>query len=360
MPSAELRAEFPVLERVAYLNAGTDGPIPRRATEAVADRMRFELERGRAGGEHRASLDGMVAELRRELAGLLGCEASEVALTHSTTDGLNAILAGLGLRSGDEVLTSDEEHPGLLAPLANLRRRAGIELRTAPFAEIAGEVRASTRLVACSHVSWVSGRVVDTDALAVAGAPVLLDGAQGLGALPVEVGALGCDYYAGAGQKWLCGPDGSGSLFVRAERSEGVAPTSPGYESLAEPGRPLDLVLHPGARRLDRGAGSGVLAAWSLASLRTLADHGWERVLARGPELAGRLSEALAGRGVEVTPRGHSTLVSWRDPEPERAVERLAGEGFMVRDLPGRGLVRASVGAWSSDEEIDGLAALAR
>ena len=80
-------------------------------------------------------------------------------------------------------------------------------------------MRPSTRLVACSHVSWLNGQVVDTDALRGAGAPVLLDGAQGIGAVPVDVAALGCDYYAASGQKWLCGPSGSGYLYVRRDAS---------------------------------------------------------------------------------------------------------------------------------------------
>jgi len=229
-----------------------------------------------------------------------------------------------------------------------------------PFEEIAGEIGSRTRLVACSHVSWVTGRVVDTAALGRSGATVVLDGAQALGAIPVDVRALGCHFYAGAGQKWLCGPDGSGCLFVSGERSEDLMPSSPGYESLADAARPLDLALHAGARRFDRGAGSGPLAAFSLASLELLREAGWETVLARGPALAARLTERLSERGIEVAPRGHSTLVSWRDPEPGPAVERLAAEGFVVRDIPGHGLVRASIGAWSSEEEVEALAAAAR
>ncbi len=356
MPSTDLRAEFPVLERVAYLNAGTDGPIPRRAAAAASERARFELEHGRAGRDHRSSLDEMRESIRRKVAGLHGCAPNAVALTHSTTDGLNSVLSGLDLRRGDEVLTTAEEHPGLLAPLAAARARSRIKVRCVPFSEIAGEVRRDTRLVACSHVSWVSGQVVDAGALASTDAPIVLDGAQGLGGIPADVSELGCDFYAAAGQKWLCGPDGAGSLFVRPDRVNDLFPSSPGYESLAEPGRPLDLELHPGAARFDRGAGAGPPAAWLLASLTVLEEAGWDQVLDRGIALAARLAERLRERGVKVVERGPSTLVSWRHPDPTGAVERLASEGFVVRDIPGQGLVRASVGAWSSVEELERLA----
>src|SRR5215204_2432574 len=141
------RAEFPVLERRAYLNTGTDGPIPRRGLEAAQDSLRIETENGRAGSDH-----------WERVAPLLGCDTQEVALTRAATDGINAALHALGLGPGDEIVTSDEEHPGLLAPLG-LARRRGVDVRVVPFDELADAVRPTTTLVACSHVSWVSGQV---------------------------------------------------------------------------------------------------------------------------------------------------------------------------------------------------------
>jgi L-cysteine/cystine lyase len=359
MRPADLRAAFPVLERVAYLNAGTDGPVPARGERAAAERLRRELERGRSGPEHRTSLNELRAQARRRLAELLGCGPGTIALTGSTTEGINAVLSGLDLGRGDELLTTGEEHPGLLAPLAATALRTGARVREVPFGELPGEVRPATRLVACSHVSWVTGRVIDTAVLAATEAPVLLDGAQGLGAIRCDVGELGCDFYAAAGQKWLCGPDGTGCLYVLPERLEELRPAWTGFESLSDPGRPLDLELHDDARRLERSGASGALTAWLVASLELFADVGWPTVHERAVALAARLADGLRERGVDVAARGDSTLVSWSDPDPAAAVRRLAAEGIVVRDIPGRGLVRASVGAWSSEEELDRLARVA-
>src|SRR5205807_9969584 len=135
-------------------------------------------------------------------AHVVGGTAGAVALAGSTTDGVDTVLSGLDLRPGEEILTTDEEHPGVLAPLGRARRRHRVNVRVVPFGRIADEVRPSTRLVACSHVSWVSGRVVDVSALTSTGVPVLLDGAQALGAVPLDVHSPGCDFYAGSGQKW--------------------------------------------------------------------------------------------------------------------------------------------------------------
>src|SRR5918999_6361911 len=145
---AAFRAEFPVLERVAYLNAGTNGPVPRRGADAAQARLRDELERGRAGDVHWKGLEELHADLRARLAPLLSCEIGELALTHSTTDGVATVVAALELGPGDEVLTSDEEHPGLLAPLAAAQRRRGFQVRKVAFAELPGEIDPATRLVA--------------------------------------------------------------------------------------------------------------------------------------------------------------------------------------------------------------------
>jgi L-cysteine/cystine lyase len=357
--AAAFRSAFPVLERTAYLNAGTCGPVPAAAARAAVERIEAETVDGRAGEGHWEAMKEMAARLRGRCAGVLGCGPEAVALTGSTTDGVNAVLSALDLCRGDEILTSDEEHPGLLAPLAAARRRLGVEIRVVPLARIVEEVRPGTRLVACSHVSWVNGYVVDAAALGRDGAEVLLDGAQGLGAVPVDVGALGCDYYAASGQKWLCGPEGLGCLYVKPERLEALTPPWPGYSTLAAPERALDFELKAGAERLDVRFPTATASAWALESIDVLSRAGWEWVHERGRSLAGRLVEALTARGLWVAPRGRSTLVSWSAPDPESEVARLRSEGFVVRHLPGRGLVRASVGAWNSEDELDRLAEMA-
>jgi L-cysteine/cystine lyase len=351
----DFRAEFPVLDRVAYLNTGTDGPVPRRGYEAAATQLRHELEQGRLGRPHFDRLIATADQLRSRLADALGCEALEVGLTRSTTDGISTVLSSLPLGRGDEVITTDVEHPGLLAPLELARRRHGFDVRFVPFDEIAGEVGERTKLVVCSHVSWADGRVVDVEALRATGVRLLFDGAQGLGAVPLDMDELGCDFYAASGQKWLCGPDGSGCLYVRAEVAATLDPPWPSYASLADASRASELIPHEGAKRFDMGVPAGPPTAWSLAALELLQEAGLDWVCSRAADSAERLVGMLAERGLEVVPRGRTTLVSWRSDSAEDDVARLAAEGVMVRFLPGLGLVRASVGAWTSDEDLERL-----
>jgi selenocysteine lyase/cysteine desulfurase len=355
----DLRSHFPVLERLSYLNAGSVGPVARESIEAARAELSNQLEQGRgsrAGFEHALELG---TRLRERIAARFGADSGEVALTGATTDGVNAVLAGLDLRAGDELVTTDEEHPGLLAPLGLARRRHGVGVRVVPFDEVAQAVGPRTRLVACSHVSWITGKVVDAPALAATSAEVLLDGAQGIGAIDVDVAALGCDYYAGSGQKWLCGPVGSGYLYVRGDRIEDLSPAAPGYGSLSDPLRALDLPLRDGAARFDSGVPVPHHTAWALAALDVLEEPGIDAVHERAAGLAAHLAGALADQGATVAPRGASTLVSWESPDPEAAVGALAERGFGVRNLPGTPYVRAAVGAWCTEEELDRLAELA-
>jgi L-cysteine/cystine lyase len=352
MDPAALRAEYPVLERVAYLNAGTDGPLAAAAVRAAQQELDGALADGRAMShfERRFALQD---ELRRGYARVMGADVADVALTTSTSEGIGAVMAGMDLGPGDEIVSSDQEHPGVIGPLKAARDR-GADVRLVPFAELADAVRATTTLVVCSHVGWVSGEVAPAR-LADVGVPVILDGAQGSGAVPVDVEALGCAAYAAAGQKWMCGADGTGMLYVARAWQERIRPVAPSYLSFEDNSQGLESAYKPDARRYDTPSLSREAVALSAAALRVLEAHGLDAVHARGAELAAKLAQELEARGRTVGPRGDTTLVSWEDPDPEAARDRLAEAGVIVRFLPGRPYVRASVGAWNDEGDLERL-----
>lgn len=354
MDPAALRSQFPVLARVAYLNAGTDGPIPRAAVEAATGELDAELADGRATAhfERRFALQD---ELRAGYGRVLGCSAGEVALTTSTSEGLGSILAGLDLGRGDEILTSDQEHPGLIGPLQAARRR-GVTIRAVPLHRLAEAVQPQTTLVACSHIGWLSGELAPAE-LSEVGIPVILDGAQGAGAVPLEMRALNCAAYAAAGQKWLCGADGTGMLYVEPGFGERVVTVAPSYVSFEDTTQGLDSPLRADARRFDTPSLSREAVAFSLAALGVLERAGLDAVLTHGREQASRLAAALADRGLTVAPRADTTLVAWEDADPGATRERLTAADVVVRNLPGTPLLRASVGAWNDDDDLDRLLA---
>jgi L-cysteine/cystine lyase len=350
-----LRNQFPVLERVAYLNAGTDGPLPAAAATAGAKQLLDQSERGRAGEhfEHRREL---AERLRGHYARALGCEASDTSLTSCTSEGLSIVIDGMGLGVGEEILTRDEEHPGLLGALGAAHQLRGVSVRMVPLADIAEAVGPRTRLVACSHVGWMSGRLAPA-ALAAVDVPVLFDGAQGVGAVPADVRSLGCDAYAGAGQKWLCGPDGMGMLYVAPALRERLDVSRRGYGNLLDPNTGLHAGLHEDARRFDTPASSAETLATALAAIEVLERAGWTEVHERAAALAGRLVDLLADHGWTTVARGNTTLVSFQSPGEDPAAERgrLAEQGVVLRDIPGRPWLRASVGAWNNEQDLDRL-----
>ena len=350
MTFEEARSLFPVLESIAYLNAGTFGPLARPVAEALESGVERDLERGRTGKAYFEETLGLREELRSAFGRLVGTEPSTIALTTSTTEGCGIVLRGLGLGPGDEIVTTTDEHFGLLGPLGASPARVVV---VPPDPErIAAAVTPRTRLLASSRVLWTTGAALPLGELREqCGVPVLADGAQSVGAIPDEV--AGVDFLTISGQKWLCGPDSTGALVVRDH--ERLALVSPGYfaQRSYEPEGGFDP--HPGARRFDSGWWSNGTVRAMLAALALRPDW-WAERAAAAAAMCRRLLAPLVDLVVPDTP---STIVSFR-VEPDEApgiVEHLREGGVDVREIPGRGLVRASCGWWTSDEDLERLAA---
>jgi L-cysteine/cystine lyase len=356
-----VRAELPVCRTLAYLNAGTFGPLPRRTAEVDTEWTRRQVEEGRSSKAVFEELMELRGRLRGEIASLVNAPKESVALTTATTDGCNIVLAGLGIAPGDQVVTTDSEHPGLFGGLVAW----GADVRIAPIRErpaaealatLEAEITERTRLIAVSHVSWHTGAVLPVRELAGRGVPLLVDGAQAAGAIQVDVQELGCDFYALSGQKWLLGPEATGALVVRPERVEELRMAFPSFISWQMPRFPEYMPVE-GAARFDPGwIPTGSLAGL-LESLAFAAEVGEDR-FERARRAADRCRELLLDQGAEVvTEPGQGTLVSWRADDPPALASQLAEQGVVVRDLPGTGFVRASCGFWTSDEDLERLVA---
>ncbi len=345
-----------MLERFAYLNTGTFGPLPRATVEAMQAVERRELENGRSSRAYFEQVLAEREELRAAFADLLASPPEQIALTASTTEGCNIVLRGLGIGPDDEVVTTDSEHPGLMGGLVASGAALRIaEVRDLPGAEVHAAIETCvtprTRLVALSHVSWITGAVFPVKELIGRGVPLLVDGAQGAGAIPVDIGDLGADFYTVSAQKWLLGPASTGALYVARDRLDECRVACPSYFSWKLP----DYELKDSAVRFEGSWTPPASVAGLLASFAFAAEAGEER-FARAREAADRCRALLLERGADVvTEPGQATLVSWRADDSEAVVERLASQDVVVRELPGTGLLRASCGYWTSEDDLERL-----
>jgi L-cysteine/cystine lyase len=353
----EARAQFPVFERFAYLNAGTNGPLARATVEAVAEWNCRDLEHGRGGKPYFEEVLALRERAREALAAVLEAAPENVALVSSTTNACNVVLAGLGLTEGDEIVTSDIEHFGLLGPLLASPARVRVaRVRDAPPEDAPGlvlaQVTEETKLIALSHVSWLTGNSLGpTELRRETELPILLDGAQSAGVCPT--GAAQFDFYTVSGQKWLCGPDSTGALYVRdPERLRVALPT---YMSQSAYDIEESFTPKPGAARFDSVWYAPGILSGLLAALEAAPEWRFERTSEAASYCRDRLLEA--GYEVVTAPEQAGLITFEPGGDAAEAAARLYGRSVIARDLPGTPWLRVSCGWWTSDEDVDRLLA---
>jgi L-cysteine/cystine lyase len=355
--------ELPAVAGCAYLNAGTNGPLPLAAARAMAEQCALACDRPRITRPVFEEMTALRERARAAAARAVGAPPAEVTLTSSTTAGVGAVLAGLDWRAGDRVVTTTEEHPGVTGPLRMLAGRFGVEVAAVPAAGLADAATPGTRMLVFSHALWTTGEVLPAARIAEAaravGAQVLLDGAQSAGAIPLGVPATGADYYAFSGQKWLLGPNGSGALWVSPRRLDELWPATPGYLTYVEG----DVTrMRPDAGRFDPGTLDMVTMAGFAAALEWVdgLPGGRARWLARRAERTEAFARALAGVpgvGVVDVPE-RAGLIALRLPggaEPSAVTAALAERSVLVRSIPNTLYLRVSVGPWNGDDDLERL-----
>jgi selenocysteine lyase/cysteine desulfurase len=247
LTTAPAEGEFLLTDGLTYLNTGTIGPS-RRATIDATQRAWVALEANPIAHYGQLAGQAIREDTRAVAATFLGCDLDELALTGSTTAGMNAIAQGLRLAAGDRVLLTDQEHAGGLHCWQYLARHHGVALDVVPIPPaahraaaivdaIAMGIRERTRVISVSHVCSSTGlRVPIAELAALArsrGLLCVVDGAQAVGAIRVNVRVLGCHAYATSGHKWLLGPKGTGLLYIAKEAQAAIRPMAyaDGYDT---------------------------------------------------------------------------------------------------------------------------------
>ena len=369
------RKMFPALSgnSYVYLNSGGSGPPSRETIEAM--READDLCSGPAyleGTDFYAHQRDLYARARKSAGRLVNVAPNNLALTQSTTHGMNLGAFALDWEAGDEVISSRSEHPGCLVPLHALEKRYGVRLRLAepPITteKIEMAMTPSTQLVAISHVDWTTGEVLplaEISALARdRGTLTLVDGAQSVGNIPVDVPATGVDMYAFTGHKWVLGPEGMGAFYVRPGLE--AESTSLGFASLSDPTAfeaegGYEEYFHEGARRFEASTMSPALAAGFAAAVDAIYERGSEGFaeIRRRADLLIGLLKGMPRITLRSPRPTHSGLVSFEisGVAPQEAAEKLLAQEFVVRFIPEPyPYVRASTHLFNTEEELEALA----
>ncbi len=368
----QIRQAMPATTRQIYLNTGTFGPLPEPAMQAIQAYFEKQYQQGRIGADAFEAMGNTYNSARSSVARLMHANDGEIALTDNTGEGLNIISFGLDWREGDEVITTNHEHISALAPLYQLRDRYGIVIRMAdigPVAErpveaaIAELITPRTRLIVLSHVAWTTGAVLNVGAVAALGRergiPVLVDGAQSAGAIPIDVQALGVDFYAIPMQKWLCGPDGTGALYTRRESLHYINCTYVGYFSIKHE-EDVEYALNDSALRFELGGRQTAAIAGQTAVLDWLEQtvgHEWlfERISSLNAYACQAL-QTIPGLTMLTPQPGASGLVSFTlaGQDVTTVVEQLREKhNILTRSIPSMKSLRISTGFYNTEEEID-------
>lgn len=366
-----VRGQFPLTHERAYFNTGGLGASPYAVIDTVKEKM-DELEKMSETGHDETLWDAIKTDIGR----LLGCDASEIAFTRNTTEGINIVANGLPFRRGDEIITSTHEHVGNAFTWLAVQKRLGVVLKFFEPSTVSQQenlnriqklIGPRTRLISIPHAVTTTGLILPVKAIAeIARAKKLwffVDGAQTAGMFPFNLHEMGCDAYATSGHKWLLGPKETGILYVRQDMLDTIdarfvgAYSDNGFDFLKG-----TLAFNPKAQRYEYGTVSTPLRVGLHAAVQFIQRIGIENVWKRDRALSTRLFKGLqAIPGVTVLSPAddamRSAMITFMHARlPYLEVQKLLDTlNLRTRGVSEGGLaaLRVSTHIYNSPEEVD-------
>ena len=364
--------------------------MPQSAIDAINQSQEYIQINGPFSTQVNSWITQEIEQTRVAIASQLNAPAETITITEDVTVGCNIAMWGIDWQAGDAILLSDCEHPGVVATAQEIKRRFGVEVSTCPLMAtlnegdpvevIAQHLKSNTRLVVLSHILWNTGQVLPIAEIVQlcrqhqGSRPVqiLVDAAQSVGLLPLNLTQLGADFYAFTGHKWLCGPAGVGGLYVRPEAlvgADGYPPLQPtfiGWRSavIDKVGKPQGW--QPDGRRYEVATSSFPLYAGLRAAIAThqqwgTAEERYQQICQLSYYLWQRLNQLSDIICLRTAPP-QAGLVSFqlKDRQPTstlhlQLVQFLESQGLMTRTLAEPNCVRACVHYFTLPSEIDQL-----
>jgi len=362
-------SDFPIREHALFLDHAAVCPLPTPVAEAMRQRI---AQQERTGHDHYQDWQNNHLSCRHLGSQLIGCEAEDISIVRSTSEGLSLIAEGLDWAKGDEVLVGTEEFAANVAPWLALARR-GVKVVRYPQpdgrvnpAVVEERLGERTRLLAVSWVAFHTGWIAPLAQLARLchdrGVLLVVDAIQGLGVLPMNMRALGIDAVVADGHKWLLAPEGAGLMATTKELRERLSPVLSGWRNVVL--APHDYFLqrlepHGDGRRFEPGAPNDVGVAGLAAALDLISAVDRENIQVRVEMLARLLTRILLAHGWDVYSPGSghpiAGIIAARHPsvQPPEARRRLRERSVVVAVR--QGLVRFSPHFYTTKGELEAL-----
>lgn len=349
--------EFPVTRNLTYLNHAAVAPLPAVGAKAMADLAADACEWGSLHYDQwLAAYEG----LRVETAKLIGASPREIAIVKNTSEGIATIALGIDWRAGDVVVAFKEEFPANYYPWLKLESR-GVKIRWLSIYDPLEAIDAAAegaRLLAISHVNYLSGHRVDLTAIGEIcrrrGCFYFVDAIQGMGAFPIDVERDNIDALSADGHKWLLGPEGCGVLYVRQAVQDQIEPVEFGWTNVAAYAdySSRDMTLRSDAGRYEPGTLNTIGIFGLRASIALINQIGVQTISAEVTDRARRLHEGATRKGYEILPTT-SGIVTFRKEgiDSRIVVKRLRDAGIIA--APRQGYVRTSPHFYVSPDSID-------
>ena len=363
---ASVRADFPSVTRETYLNSAALHPVGSFTARAMQQLIDFRLH---GPGEGRADFGAKDQQaLKEKYASLIGATADEIAYTSSTSDGENIVVLGLDLAKKKGNVVIDELHFTTSLYMYKELEKQGVELRIVKHRNWAIDphdmdkaIDRNTRLVSLALVSNVNGFMHDCKAVSdlahARGALVFADIIQAVGAVPLDVNALGIDFASAGTYKWIMGERGFGFLYVKKSLQGTALPTTRyGHRQVTNFNRAeLTWEPLPGAAMYETGGIAVVLAAGVSAGIDYVRGLGIDKIRSHARLLTDRLQAELPPLGyLPLTPRGTETPIVAFGLKDGAATSRTLQVGKIVGTVVGNeNRLRLSVSVFNTHDDID-------
>ena len=379
----EQRQQFSGLLNKTYFNFGGQGTMAKGTLDAIIEAHQYMQQAGPFSIAVNDWIQKEVALTRDAIANELGTNADRITLTENVTVGCNIALWGIDWQPGDSILMTDCEHQGIIATIEEIARRFQLEVEICPILETLNQgdptavikeyLTPQTRLVVISHLLWNTGQVLPLKEIVTTchnysqsqqQIQVLVDAAQSVGSLPLNLPESEVDYYAFTGHKWLCGPAGVGGLYISANAFATLNPIFIGWRSIETNLQGQPQAWKNNGKKFEVATSAfpdyiGLREAISIHQKWGNATERYQRICQLSQYLWSKLQEIDGLICLKDSPP-EAGLVSFyvENQDSNRLVKNLEKQGFLLRTLANPYCIRACIHYLSLETEIDNFIAV--